>query len=208
MRILLILLGIFLFFVSPTPINSSENWVIENFKSEIDLLQDGKVRVVEEVAADFGSLQKHGIYRDIPFVYTLADGGKLYSKIEVQTVTSNGASIPYETYRIDSYERIKIGDPDRTVSGKQTYKITKRLVCETLLIFPLDIIVYVTKNVWFVSSFEDAWGFVLKIDELKERGNYLIVLGEELFEQDSHAQRYEVAHEIGHVILKHRNAIT
>ncbi len=87
-------------------------------------------------------------------------------------------------------------------------KRMQRLVCETLLIFPLDIIAYVTKNVWFASSFEDAWGFVLKIDELKERGDYLIVLGEELFEQDSYAQRYEVAHEIGHVILKHRNAIT
>lgn len=87
-------------------------------------------------------------------------------------------------------------------------KRMQRLVCETLLIFPLDIIAYVTKNVWFASSFEDAWGFVLKINELKERGDYLIVLGEELFEQDRYAQRYEVAHEIGHVILKHRNAIT
>lgn len=87
-------------------------------------------------------------------------------------------------------------------------KRMQRLVCETLLIFPPNIVDYITENVWFVSSFDDAWGFVLKSDELKEKGEYLIFLGEELFEQDSYAQHYEIAHEVGHIILKHRNAIT
>ncbi len=84
----------------------------------------------------------------------------------------------------------------------------QKLVCETLLTFPKDIIDFVTKNVWFVSSFEDAWGFTLKIDELKKKGKYLIFLGDELWEQGKYAQAYEITHEIGHVILKHRNAIT
>ncbi|HEX7456095.1 MAG TPA: hypothetical protein VF303_01340 [Candidatus Nanoarchaeia archaeon] len=101
-------------------------------------------------------------------------------------------------------EKIKKKFGMRLVGGEQM----QRLVCETISIFPPEIIDYVTKNVWFVSSFEDAWGFVLKIDELKEKGEYLIFLGDELFEQDKYAQRYEIAHEVGHVILKHRNAIT
>jgi len=84
----------------------------------------------------------------------------------------------------------------------------KNLVCETLVVFPKDIVDFVTSNVWFVTSFEDAWGFVLKVDELGAKGKHLIFLGDELFEQDHYAQKYEIAHEIGHVILKHRNAIS
>lgn len=79
------------------------------------------------------------------------------------------------------------------------------LVCETLLILPKDIAEFVTKNVWFISSFEDSWGFVLDSKDLGKK--HLIFLGDELFEQDKYAQHYTIAHEIGHVMLNHRNAI-
>lgn len=81
----------------------------------------------------------------------------------------------------------------------------QRLVCETLLILPKDIAEFVTKNVWFISSFEDSWGFVLDSKDLGKK--HLIFLGDELFEQDKYAQHYTIAHEIGHVMLNHRNAI-
>jgi hypothetical protein len=87
--------------------------------------------------------------------------------------------------------------------------ITKRniqnLVCSTLQIFPNPIIDFITENVWFVSSLEDAWGFTFKGDDLK--GKYLIFLSEELFEEPVSQSEYTIAHEIGHVMLKHRNAI-
>jgi len=82
----------------------------------------------------------------------------------------------------------------------------QKLVCETLLIFPLEIIDFVTKNVWFVSSFDEAWGFVLKGKELD--GKDVIFLADELFVQEKYDQQYEIAHEIGHIMLGHRNAIT
>ena len=82
----------------------------------------------------------------------------------------------------------------------------RRLVCETLLYFPRKTVDFITKNVWFVSSFEDSWGFVLRGDELV-KGKFLVFLGDELFEQESSAQHYTIAHEIGHVILGHRNSI-
>lgn len=81
----------------------------------------------------------------------------------------------------------------------------QKLVCETLLLFHQEIVDFVTENVWFISSFEDSWGFVFKGDDLK--GKYLIFLSDELFLQSKSVQHYEIAHEIGHVILKHRNAI-
>lgn len=82
----------------------------------------------------------------------------------------------------------------------------QRLVCETLSIFPEKIIDLVTKNVWFVSSFDDSWGFVLKGEEIG-KNKYLIFLGDELFLQEPYAQSYTIAHEIAHVMSGHKNAI-
>ena len=62
----------------------------------------------------------------------------------------------------------------------------RRLVCETLLYFPRKTVDFITKNVWFVSSFEDSWGFVLRGDELV-KGKFLVFLGDELFEQEPSA---------------------
>ncbi len=91
-------------------------------------------------------------------------------------------------------------------SGKLIGKVAmQRAVCETLLLFPINIIDKVTKTCWFVSSFDDAWGFTLRGAELG--GKYLVFLSDELFEQDKNQQHYTIAHEIGHVILGHRNAI-
>lgn len=102
----------------------------------------------------------------------------------------------------------KTQDIERKFDGKLIgSKKMQRLVAETLLRLPINIQSFVTKNVWFVSSYEDSWGFVLKIDEISSKGKYVIFLGDELYEQDSGTQHYEIAHEIGHVMLGHRNAI-
>lgn len=85
-------------------------------------------------------------------------------------------------------------------------KFMKRVVCQTLLILPPKIIDYVTKHCWFVGSFDDGWGFTLRADELK-RGECLIFLSDELLSQGIGQIRYTIVHEIGHVILGHRNSI-
>lgn len=94
----------------------------------------------------------------------------------------------------------------RRFKGKLVGKVRMQtLVCETLLILPKGITNFVTQNVWFISSFEDSWGFVLDSKDLGKK--HIIFLGDELFEQDKYAQHYTIAHEIGHVVLNHRNAI-
>ena len=98
-------------------------------------------------------------------------------------------------------ERIKSDFGGKLVGNSKMQK----LVCESLLLFPQKISNFVTKNVWFISSFDDSWGFVLRGDELR-KGKYLIFLGDELFDQDKYSQEYTIAHEIGHVILGHKNS--
>lgn len=81
----------------------------------------------------------------------------------------------------------------------------QNLVCSVVGLLPSEKADFVTKNVWFVNSFSDASSFVLRGDELA--GKYLVFLSDEVFKQPKSDQYYEVAHEIGHILLNHRNSI-
>lgn len=81
----------------------------------------------------------------------------------------------------------------------------KRYVCEVLSLMEQEIINFVTAKCWFASSMEDAWAFTLTGNDLKDQ--HLIILSDDLFRQSSQQIRYTIAHEIGHVILGHRNSI-
>lgn len=122
--LLLSLFLVFFLFHFSNQVHSQESWVINNFESKINVTKTGEVLVVESIVVDFGSLQKHGIFRDIPFAYTTFSGEKIYTKIEVDNVTSNSGNIPFEVFKEGDFVRIKIGDPDKTTSGVQTYQIT------------------------------------------------------------------------------------
>lgn len=82
----------------------------------------------------------------------------------------------------------------------------KKIVAKTLTFFPIEIVEFITENCWIVSSFEDGWAFTLRGNELK-RSEYLIFLSDELLREDEKQIMWTIAHEIGHVILGHRNSI-
>ena len=81
----------------------------------------------------------------------------------------------------------------------------RRLVSETLLLLPPQIKTYVAENVWFFTSAEDAWAYTFDGNDLKNK--HFIYLSDELFDQNLSQIQYTILHEIGHVILKHKNAI-
>ena len=78
-------------------------------------------------------------------------------------------------------------------------------VCETLVKMPEDVIKFVTKNCWFMGTMEDAWAFTFTGNDLKDK--HLIFLSEGLLMQDQYQIHYTIAHEIGHVMLGHRNSV-
>ncbi len=82
----------------------------------------------------------------------------------------------------------------------------KNIVIKTVQILPDEMIDYITHHCWFVSSFEEGWAFTLKADELRQ-DEYLIFLSDELLRQDENQIASTIVHEIGHVILGHKNAI-
>lgn len=83
-------------------------------------------------------------------------------------------------------------------------KRMKLYVCQTLLPMPPKIVSFITKTCWFMSSMDDAWGFTFTGNDLKNQ--HLIFLSDELFYQHAAQIRYSIAHEIGHVMLKHKNS--
>jgi hypothetical protein len=92
------------------------------------------------------------------------------------------------------------------LGGKLIGKLFMReMVCKTLLLLPQDILENVCATVWFISSPEDAWAFSFRGIEIKNRS--LVILSDDLFTQDDHQINYTILHEVGHIVLNHRNSI-
>ena len=98
--------------------------VVDNFSADIIVSSDGSFEVTETIVYDFGSTQRHGISRDIPYQYKR--GGANYNiRIRIEAVVNAaGFALPYTTSRSGGEIHLKIGDPDIFVTGKNTYVIS------------------------------------------------------------------------------------
>ncbi|OGY92677.1 MAG: hypothetical protein A3B31_00445 [Candidatus Komeilibacteria bacterium RIFCSPLOWO2_01_FULL_53_11] len=96
---------------------------ISNFNVHLDIHADGSVRVSEAILYDFGSESRHGIFRDIPISYKTSFGTFKLRVRDIKVRYEYDLGIPFETSRVGSAIRIKIGDPDTTVTGAHTYVI-------------------------------------------------------------------------------------
>lgn len=110
------------FFVFPSPVAAEEGWEIDRFRSDIAIQPSGEVQVTETITVDFNQLEKHGIFRDIPIEYQ-SNEEKVYTELTVESVLQNGQKMQYEEDRDGGYTHLKIGDPDKTISGVHTYTI-------------------------------------------------------------------------------------
>jgi Zn-dependent peptidase ImmA (M78 family) len=81
----------------------------------------------------------------------------------------------------------------------------KTSVCSVVQHLPAGMIKQVTRNVWFISSADDAWAYTFRGSDIKNQ--HLVILSDELFRQSENQIRFTILHEIGHVILGHRNSM-
>jgi len=114
--------------LTAAPAAADEGWVIDRFASDIEIQRDGRLLIAEAIDVDFQRLNdRHGIFRDIPVRYRWDPDPTLVRvyDVSVQSVRdANGRGLNYETSQDGANYRIKIGDADRIVRGKQTYRIT------------------------------------------------------------------------------------
>lgn len=107
---------------------------IRNYVVDVRIEPTGLVRVHETIDYDFGVVPKHGIFRDVLVRFDYppkANHDRVYP-FQVESVrASEGTPGQYtiESGDVDGIglKRIKIGDPDRTISGQHTYDITYTL---------------------------------------------------------------------------------
>ncbi len=102
---------------------------IHRFEVTIRIASNGDIEVLESIDYDFGEAERHGILRDIPVRYHYDDRYDRVYELDVMEVTaSGGASADYQVEDIEGgRKRIRVGDPDETISGRHTYTLLYRV---------------------------------------------------------------------------------
>ena len=122
MKKLFFLFSLLLFvFILPSSVSAEQ---INEFTAVIDIQKNGQIKVEEKIVYDFGSLNRHGIYRYIPYIKTNKEGKKFKMDVRLFSVTDeSGNSYRYSTSTNDNKLNIKIGDPNSTITGVHNYNI-------------------------------------------------------------------------------------
>ncbi len=112
----------FVFLAAP-PAGAATAESIRSYAVVMTVRPDGTLHVREQISYDFGSEQRHGIQRKIPTaVHYDNTYDRIYRLTQVRVSSPDGA--PTQTKVSGGSEtRIRVGDPNRTVSGPHTYVI-------------------------------------------------------------------------------------
>jgi uncharacterized protein (TIGR04222 family) len=110
---------------------------ISSFASDITVERSGTLVVRETIVYDFGTVPHHGIYRDVIVRTNYAPEehtDRVYPLTVVSVTGSPGTPAQYTQEEVPAtndasttWDRIKIGDPDRTITGVHTYELTYRI---------------------------------------------------------------------------------
>ena len=103
---------------------ADEGWIIERFDIRLEIRRDGSIAAREALDVDFRGLAKHGIFRDLFYLFDYdGDYNRQYDIRLAEVTDASGRRHKVETTTEGATRRFRIGDPDRTISGKQTYRI-------------------------------------------------------------------------------------
>ena len=101
-------------------------WYIKDFQTDIAVNKDSSIDIVENIVADCGIAQKHGIFRSLPTVQYL-EGKNQKSPIKLKSITDfEGKPYHYSTSNNLANHTVtwKIGDENVLVSGVNNYRIS------------------------------------------------------------------------------------
>ena len=101
---------------------------ITAYNVEIQVEATGSMLVTETIDYDFASNSRHGIFREIP-VRTGYDSRyeRTFPLKVISVAGSEGTPDEYESETAGNYKRLKIGDPDKTITGAHRYTIVYRV---------------------------------------------------------------------------------
>ncbi len=106
------------------------DWYLKEFHSDITVNPDSTLDIVEKIIADCGNLpDQHGIFRTLPTAMFLSNGKKIKTPVDIISVTDfSGNPLSYQKVvdPVNNALTLKIGDPNKTVSGENDYLIKYR----------------------------------------------------------------------------------
>ena len=104
---------------------------ITDYDVELVVEDDGDLLVEETIIYDFGASRRRGIFRDIPVRGRYDDVREGFDRIfpfEVLSVSASaGTPADYQVQIANDTAHIRIGDPNRTITGRHTYRIVYRM---------------------------------------------------------------------------------
>lgn len=97
------------------------DYVINSYNINMVVNENNTFDITETITAYF-NVSKHGIFRKIPLKNSITrlDGTKSKNKAQISNISVNEN---YSTYNENGYKVVKIGDPNRTLTGNKTYTI-------------------------------------------------------------------------------------
>ncbi len=106
----------------PAPV-LAEDFTIRSFRTDIEVRADSSLNITETIEVKFHR-PRHGLFRDVPFRYTDELGKESLTPIHVVSVTdASGSAWKYKSERSGGFLRVRIGDAQRFVEGRQVYVI-------------------------------------------------------------------------------------
>ena len=100
---------------------------VVSFDSEIFISRQNVADITETIVYDFGS-QRRGIYRYVPTEYTDEQGRRYYLNFDFRSASDgSGGKVQAKIDASEGRAIIRLGDPDKTITGQHTYKLTYRL---------------------------------------------------------------------------------
>jgi uncharacterized membrane protein YgcG len=101
---------------------------ITSYDVAIEIEPSGSLRVNERIDYDFGANERHGIYRDVPERLEYDETHDRVYPIDVLAVSASpGTPADYTEEHEGRTLRIRIGDPNRTITGSHSYAIVYRV---------------------------------------------------------------------------------
>lgn len=104
---------------------------IRSYEVQLEVRSDGSLQVAEQIEYDFGGNARHGIERDIDTEQRYDGSRDRQFPVSAVEVSSPTAPDQVEVTESGGETRLRIGDPDRTISGRHTYRISYRVAAAT-----------------------------------------------------------------------------
>lgn len=124
-KVLLLIFFLAAFCFTPFVSAQSIGEHISDFQTHVVVNQDGTVDVTETIYYDFGSLQRHGIYRYIPYTKMNDEGKRVVLDFDnIRVTDEHGKKYRFAESKENWNLQLKIGDPDRTITGEHIYVIS------------------------------------------------------------------------------------